>query len=310
MMIKLSKLNWIFFFALPLLFTACGSDDDTTDADPQSIVEIATGDDQFSTLVSALQRVGLVSVLEGDGPFTVFAPNNAAFTASGVNLDDLTDEQLEEVLLYHVLGAKVNSSAIAEGQTYVTTAATTGPDDTQLSMLVEKTGAAVKINNVANVTTADVEATNGVIHIVDRVIIPLDVTGHAIANTNFTTLVSALGDADLVTTLQTEGPFTVFAPLNSAFDNISDVVAGLSTEQLTKVLLYHVASGNELAGTLENGQEITSLNSDIKFTVGIDGSTVTLTGADGGVSEILLTDVQATNGVIHVLKEVIIPDNL
>lgn len=201
---KLLKLSWIFFLAMPLFITSCGDDDDDTPTpEPQSIVEIATSDSQFSTLVGALQRVNLVSVLEGDGPFTVFAPTNDAFTASGVNLDDLTDEQLTEVLLYHVLGAKINAGDIAEGQTYASTAAATGPGDTQLSILIEKAGVNVSLNNAVNVTAADVDATNGVIHVVDNVILPLDVVGHAVANSNFTELVGALGAAsgDLLTTL-------------------------------------------------------------------------------------------------------------
>lgn len=313
MMIKLSKFNWILFFALPLFFMACGSDDDT--ADPQSIVEIATGDDQFSTLVAALTRVNLVSVLEGDGPFTVFAPTNAAFTASGINIDNLSDAELTEVLLYHVLAANVPASAIAEGQTYATTATTTGPGDTQLSILIEKSAAgAVTLNGSVSVTTADVTATNGVIHIINDVLLPLDVVGHASANSNFTSLVTSLGTAtgDLVATLQTDGPFTVFAPLNSAFDAVSTVTAGLDADQLAKVLLYHVASGNVRSSDLSNGMEVTSLNSDVKFTVNIDGS-VTLTDVSTiteGVSTVVLTDVQATNGVIHVLDAVIVPDNL
>ncbi|MFT7605570.1 MAG: transforming growth factor-beta-induced protein, partial [Saprospiraceae bacterium] len=172
MMMKFSKLSWIFILALPLFFAACGNDDDA-DPEPQSIVEIAAGDDQFSTLVDALTRVGLVSVLEGSGPFTVFAPTNDAFTASGVDLSALTDEQLTEVLLYHVLGAEITSSAIQEGQTYTTTAANTAPGDNQLSLLIEKTGSAVQLNGSVNVTTADVDATNGVIHIIDDVLLPL-----------------------------------------------------------------------------------------------------------------------------------------
>ncbi|MFT5385176.1 MAG: transforming growth factor-beta-induced protein, partial [Saprospiraceae bacterium] len=284
MMMKFSKLSWIFILALPLFFAACGNDDDA-DPEPQSIVEIAAGDDQFSTLVDALTRVGLVSVLEGSGPFTVFAPTNDAFTASGVDLSALTDEQLTEVLLYHVLGAEITSSAIQEGQTYTTTAANTAPGDNQLSLLIEKTGSAVQLNGSVNVTTADVDATNGVIHIIDDVLLPLDVVGHAIANSNFSSLVTTLGAAsgDLVTTLQTAGPFTVFAPLNSAFDAISATTATLDADQLAKVLLYHVVSGNVRSTALSNGQVVESLNDGLTFTVNIDGS-VTITDANGGTS--------------------------
>ena len=291
-------------------FMSCG-DDDTNEPAEQSIVEIATSDAQFSILVSALSRVGLVSVLEGNGPFTVFAPTNAAFQAAGIDLDALSDEALTEVLLYHVLGAEVMSTDIADGQTYVTTAAQTGPGNTQLSMLIEKTAAGVKINNAATVTTADVDATNGVIHIVDAVILPLNVVGHAAANSNFTSLIATIGAAsgDLATVLSGTGPFTVFAPTNSAFDAIASVTAGLDADQLAKVLTYHVVSGNVRSGALSDGLSVATVNGE-SFTVNISGSSVTLTDANGGVSTVLLTDVQAINGVIHVIDQVIIPANL
>ncbi|MEZ4932356.1 MAG: fasciclin domain-containing protein [Saprospiraceae bacterium] len=295
-------------FSMP--FVSCSDDDGATTPEEQSIVEIATSDAQFSILVSALDRVGLVSVLEGDGPFTVFAPTDAAFQASGIDLNALSDAELTEVLLYHVLGAEVKSTDIATGQTYATTAATTGPNNSQLSILIEKS-TGVKINNSANVTTADVDATNGVIHIVDQVILPLDIVGHAAANSNFTSLVSTLGAAsgDLVNVLSGAGPFTVFAPLNSAFDAIATVTAGLDADQLAKVLTYHVASGNVRSSGLSDGMSIPTVNSE-SITVSIDAGVVTLTDTNGGTSKVLLTDVQATNGVIHVIEQVLIPTNL
>lgn len=302
--------SMLFALLLSMPFVSCSDDDGATTPEEQSIVEIATGDNQFSILVSALDRVGLVSVLEGAGPFTVFAPTDAAFQASGIDLNALSDAELREVLLYHVLGAEVKSTDIAAGQTYATTAATTGPNGTQLSILIEKS-TGVKINNSANVTTADVDATNGVIHIVDQVILPLDIVGHAAANSNFTSLVSTLGAAsgDLVNVLSGDGPFTVFAPLNSAFDAISTVTAGLDADQLAKVLTYHVASGNVQSSGLSDGMSIPTVNSE-SITVSIDAGVVTLTDTNGGTSKVLLTDVQATNGVIHVIEQVLIPTNL
>lgn len=312
MIMKLSKLSWILLLTLSVFITACNNDDEDMPDTPQaqSIVEIAAADAQFSTLVAALQRVDLVSTLEGDGPFTVFAPTNDAF--AGVDIDALTDDQLKEILLYHVVGADIKSTDLADGQTYTGTAAATGPNDSALSILVEKDANGVTVNNVASVTTADVDATNGTIHIINSVITPLDVVGHAAANENFTSLVSTLGaaDGDLVDVLSGDGPFTVFAPLNSAFDAISDVTAGLDGAQLSKVLLYHVVSGNVRSDALSDEMNVPTANDNIEFTVNIDGSTVTLTDVSGNEAGVVLTDVQATNGVIHVLNKVIIPDNL
>ena len=131
--------------------------------------------------------------------------------------------------------------------------------------------------------------------------------GHAAANGNFTELVGALGAAsgDLVTVLQGTGPFTVFAPLNSAFEAISDVVATLSTDDLAGILTYHVVSGNINSSVLSAG-EVTTVNT-ATFTVNIDGSDVSITDANGGVSNVVLTNVQATNGIIHAIDTVILP---
>ncbi len=298
------------FFLSFLIFISCG-DDEIIINEPLTIADIAAGDSQFSTLVSALDRVGLVSVLNGTGTYTVFAPTNSAFTNSGIDLNSLSDETLTDVLLYHVLGATVTSGEIVEGQTYVSTASTGSPNNTALSALIEKTGSVVTINQTATVTSADITASNGVIHVIDKVILPLDIVGHAVANSNFTSLVGALGAAsgELVSVLSGDGPFTVFAPLNSAFDAISDVAATLSADQLSKVLTYHVVSGNVISTDLSNGMNVVTVNGEM-IQIGISGSSVTITDAGGNVSNVILTDVQATNGVIHVLDSVILPKDL
>lgn len=308
--------SFLFSFMLFALsattFIACNAEDDTN-PEPQlkTIAQTAAADAQFSTLVAALQRVNLVSVLDGSGNFTVFAPTNAAFQASGINVNALTDDQLKGVLLYHVLGGAVKSTEIQVGQTYAATASETGPGGKKLSMLIEKTASAVKINNATNVTTADISATNGVIHVVDRVILPLDIVGHAAANSNFTSLVSSLGSASggLVNVLNGAGPFTVFAPVNSAFNAIASVAAGLTPDQLAKVLTYHVVAGNVVASDLTNDMQVTTVNGE-QFSVKISGNKVTIKDASGNSSTVMMTDVQATNGVIHVLDKVILPKNI
>jgi len=293
-----------------IAFSSCEEEVVETPNSEKTVAEIAADDNQFSTLVGALERVDLVGVLNGNGPFTVFAPTNAAFDALGVDLSTLSDEALTEILLYHVFGAQVNAGDIAEGQTYLGMAAATGPGGTNLSLLVDNTGGKVTINGDVNVTATDIIGNNGVIHVVDKVITPLNVVGHATANANFTELVGALGAAtgDLVTVLSGDGPFTVFAPLNSAFEAISSTVAGLSADQLSKVLTYHVAAGNVRSTDLSDGMSVTTVNEET-FTINL-GDNVTITDAQGNTATILLTDVQATNGVIHVLESVILPNDL
>ncbi|MDX1408282.1 MAG: fasciclin domain-containing protein [Saprospiraceae bacterium] len=301
---------WSFLLALPLAFTLVScDDDDPVQPEPPNIVEIAADDPQFSILVSALQRTGLDATVQGLSDATVFAPTNSAFNALGVDLNALTDEALSEILLYHVIaGTTITSGEIADGQTYVNTAATTGPDGTALSVMIEKDATGVSVNGSINVVAADITGSNGVIHVVDAVIMPLDIVGHAVANSNFTELVGALGAAsgDLVSILSGDGPFTVFAPLNSAFEAISDVVAGLDADQLASVLTYHVVGGANVRSTqLTDGQQVSTVNGS-SFTVNL-GAGATITDSQGNTVEIILTDVQATNGVIHVLDAVILP---
>lgn len=315
----MKKFNAFYAFALLLMgtlfFSACDNMDDEemmVDPEPQSIAEIVADDENFSDLAAALTRVNLVSTLDGDGPFTVFAPTNAAFAASGIDVAAATDEELTDILLYHVLGAKINSTDLIEGQTYASTASSAGAEGTNLTLLVERSGTSVTLNGTIMVTEADVEATNGVIHVIDDVLVPLDIVGAAVSNKEFTSLVAALqaAEGDLVTTLSGDGPFTVFAPLNSAFADIQMTVDGLDASQLASVLTYHVAAGNVRSAALTDGMMVTSVQGE-DFTVNIDSdSNVTITDANGGVANVVLTDVQTTNGVIHVLDKVIIPENL
>lgn len=305
---NLFKLSFAFLLIGTMSFVS-SCEDDATDIAPKSIVETALNDPQFSTLVAALTKADLVSVLQGDGPFTVFAPTNDAFASLlsdlGVNsLDELSKEALTPILLNHVISGEFRSTALATG--YVPTASNTGPNNNILDLYIKVAGG-VSINKDINVTTADVLASNGVIHVINKVILPTDVVDIAINNENFTSLVGALGDADgdLVTVLKGDGPFTVFAPLNSAFEAIATTVEGLSSAQLADVLKYHVVSGaNVLSSDLTDGMQVTTLSG--VFTVNISGSTVTLTDESGATVNVVATDVQGTNGVVHVIDKVLI----
>ncbi len=308
---NLLKFSFVFFlFGTLTILSSC--EDDDAPAQPQSIVEIAVSDPQFSTLVAALTKADLVSTLQGDGPFTVFAPTNTAFAALlsdlGVtSLDALSKEALTPILLNHVVVGEFKSTDLATG--YVSSANNNGPNSSNIDLYIQ-VGTGVSINKNVNVTKADINASNGVIHVVDKVILPTDVVDIAANNSNFTSLVGALGsaDGDLVSVLQGEGPFTIFAPVNGAFDDIAGVVAGLSSAELADVLTYHVVSGaNVLSTDLTNGMTVTTLNGT--FTVNISGSSVTLTDDSGATVNVIATDVQGTNGVIHVIDKVLLKEN-
>ncbi|MBK8501833.1 MAG: fasciclin domain-containing protein [Saprospiraceae bacterium] len=291
-----------------LFFASCEKDDEVTPETTNTIVDVALADPQFSTLVSALQRTNLVSTLQSDGPFTVFAPTNAAFAQLGVDLATISDNDLTNILLYHVLPGQVRSTDLSEGQTYATTASTAAPNSNQLSILIERASTGVTLNGSSVVTGADVIADNGIIHVIDQVVTPLNIVGHAAANSNFSSLVSALSTAPggLVDVLSGTGPFTVFAPLNSAFEAIAGTVAELTPDQLATVLTYHVIGGANVRSTdLEDNMIVETVNGQT-FTIDLENG-ATITDQSGQTSQIVLTDVQATNGVIHVLEKVIIP---
>lgn len=309
---KKTLLSLLLVAAAAFTFTACGD----KDSGPKNIVETAKDTESLSTLVAALQRADLVSALEGAGPFTVFAPTNEAFNAflqanGFANLEAVPVDVLKQVLLYHVVSGEVPSSAVTTG--YVNSLATFGNTTANLS-LYANTASGVKINN-ATVTTADVDATNGVVHIIDKVLVPPTVVNHALNNPDFSTLVAALTRSDLgvdyVSTLSGAGPFTVFAPTNAAFTALLTElgVSGLGAidaATLNAVLQYHVVNGaNVRSSQLTNNQEVTTFGGG-KFTIGLTGG-AKITDARGRVSNIIAVDVQGTNGVVHAIDKVILP---
>ncbi|SNR15950.1 fasciclin domain-containing protein [Tenacibaculum jejuense] len=286
----------------------------------QDIVDLAVNTDNLSTLVAALQKVNLVSALQADGPFTVFAPTNDAFqdlldsNMSWNSLDDIPADVLTNVLLFHVISGKVESTDLSD--TYVNTLAK-GPNDEPLSLQVEVTGG-VEFNGDAKPVTVNVGATNGVVHIIDKVMLPPNVVTLALNNAGFTSLVAALTDTrhttDFVSVLSGDGPFTVFAPTNDAFQALLDsnmswnTIADIPIATLDAVLKYHVISGaNVQADQLMNGDVMT-----LGGTITIDlTSGAQINTSSSQTVNILVgpatNDVQGTNGVIHGVDKVLLP---
>lgn len=301
-----------------VLFISCNNDDDVMPEDT-TITGLALKTPDLSILVQALQKAELTTTLQASGEYTVFAPTNAAFTAflattPYATINDVPKAALTEILLNHVITTKMTASTLTTG--YIKTLAKgTASSSNTLSMYVN-TSAGVKLNGTANVITPDIMASNGVIHVVDQVIgLPTIVT-HATANPNFTSLVGALtgqGQPNFVSILSGVGPFTVFAPTNAAFTALNAElapggIASVSTANLTKVLQYHVVSpANVLASTLTEGQVVTPILSPAQtFTVLLSGG-AKIKDANNRNSNIIFTDVQCSNGVIHVLDKVLLP---
>ena len=331
-----------------LALAACGSDSNDADesatteaaaeessessgeesAEAGTIVDVAVGAGTFNTLVAAVTAAGLAETLSGEGPFTVFAPTDDAFAALPDGLVDAlllpeNEAALTAVLTYHVLGAEVPSSDVAPGdvETLQGESITIGVEDGTVTV------------NDATVTAVDVEASNGVIHVIDAVLVPpsIDATALLVADAmegdameeedeagtivdvavgagSFDTLVAAVTAAGLAETLSGEGPFTVFAPTDEAFAALPDgLVEALllpeNVDVLTAVLTYHVLGAEVPSSDVAPGDVETLEGEDV--TIGVEDGTVTVNQAT-----VIAVDVEASNGVIHVIDAVLVPPSI
>ncbi len=275
----------------------------TAEPAPQTIVDVAVADGRFSTLATALTEAGLVETLQGEGPFTVFAPTDEAFAALPEGTLDalLADkEALTAVLLYHVVVGEVPAAEVVN---------LSEAETAQGEPVSVRTDMGNVYLNEAQVILPDVMAANGIIHVIDTVLLPPsmqapNIVDVAVADERFSTLVTALTEAGLVETLQGEGPFTVFAPTNDAFAKLPagtlDALLA-DKDQLTSVLLYHVVAGEVLAAEVVGLSEAET----------VQGELIAIRVEDGRVyindAEVLITDIEASNGIIHVIDTVITP---
>lgn len=306
---KLIKLT--LFIATSAMIFSCSNDDDSTPTPTpvdNSIAGIASRTSEFSSLVAALDKAGLVQTLSQSGSYTVFAPTNAAFATfladnGFANLDAVPTPALKEILLNHVVAGTNLSTGLSTG--YVKTLGKGSASTTNTLSMYINTSNGVRLNGVSSVTLADIVASNGVIHRVDAVIGLPTVVTHAAANANFSTLVSVLDAQGLVSTLDgtTSSPFTVFAPLNSAFDTATlSLYGGLTSAQKTAVLTYHVVAGANVLSTGIPTTPITTLESGT-FTI---AGTV-ITDEMNRATNIVAVDVQCSNGVVHAIDQVLLP---
>ncbi len=311
-------------------------------SDKADLVDTAIAAGNFTILVELVQAAGLEETLRGEGPFTVFAPTDDAFAAvPAETLDALANDPaaLESVLLYHVVPGRLIAALISDGKE-VTTA--------QGEMALFSFADGVKKINNATIVSSDILAANGVIHVIDSVILPPSITGEtpaeaeenaegeeaaaeeptaeastamtetvasetaladivdtAVAAGSFNTLVAAVQAAGLVDALKGEGPFTVFAPTDDAFAALPqetiDALLADPTGDLTQILLYHVVAGKVLAGDLSDGLEADTLQGKpLLFVLSDDGAKV-------NDANIIATDIETSNGVIHVIDSVLLP---
>ena len=294
-----------------LFFSSCKKDEDKPAA-TKDIIQLAQSTSNLSTFVTAVNAAGLTSALKGPGPFTVFAPSNAAFAAvDAATLEALlaNPDALADLLKYHVVSGEKMSGDLSSGSVSTLLSGK--------SINVTVSGGMVTLNGTSGVETADLDATNGVIHIIDEVLIypGFDVPKKSIyelaaSTPSLSTLKTALDIfPDLVSALDSDGSFTVFAPTNDAFAALLGVIGQTSLNDvpesvIERLLKYHVIAGATVISTdLTDGQEAaTLLSADDKIAVGIDGTSVTINGAN-----VTAADVEASNRIVHILDAVLVP---
>jgi transforming growth factor-beta-induced protein len=302
----------------------------------------ASNNPQLTTLVAAVKAAGLVDTLNGPGPFTIFAPANSAFAKLPAGtVDTLVKPEnkptLTSILTYHVIGGmKLSSKDLVAKKSFTTVNGE--------KLTIGGSASKITVNGKTKVVLADVQVANGTVFIVDSVLMPakpaaamaetamasesdaaavgVPATGKgslkgmaqdpaataASNNPQLTTLVAAVKAAGLVDTLNGPGPFTIFAPVNSAFDKlpagtVDTLVKPENKDKLTSILTYHVVAGKKLSSAdLSKAGTLTTVNGG-KITVAVSGKTVTI----NGTTKTVLADVQVANGTVFLIDSVLMP---
>lgn len=301
-----------------IFLTSCNKDDDAPAA-TNTITDIVVAGSGFTTLESAVLKANLQATLSGAGPFTVFAPDDAAFNASGITtaaINSLTTAQVQNILLYHTIGSKILAADVPAGPN---AKVITASGD---SVFVTKNSTGVYVNGI-KVITADVAADNGVIHTIGKVLIPA--AGNIVetaVNSGLDSLVKAVtrattapgGDPALATTLGS-AKLTVFAPTNAAFTQLLSALSltkidDIPVATLLAVLRYHVVAGRAFSSDLSNTTlaMLAGGNTTINLSNGTGGGpTITGNGNGGNKSNIIATNIVCRNGVVHLIDRVLIP---
>lgn len=321
-LLQLSKLTFLLFVGFSI--QSCSDDDDdvTTPTGPSNIVEIAMDTPDLSNLVAALSVAdgNLVDVLSG-GEFTVLAPTNEAFetflAANGfMSLSEVPTDVLSNILLNHVISGTVNSTNLVDAGSGYSTTNASNMDGDNLSLYFD-TSSGVTFNGISSVVAADIVASNGIVHVVDEVIGLPTVVTFAVSNPALSTLVAAMTteglSVDIVSILSSSdepSPFTVFAPTNDAFGSLLaelelNALGDIPVSILEATLGTHVAPEANVRSTdLVDGMSVNTISSTITVSLS-DGAK--LIDPNGRESNIVAVDIQAYNGVVHVIDNVLLP---
>ncbi len=278
-----------------------------------TITDIVSSNASFTLLKSAVVKANLATTLSGTGPFTVFAPSDTAFTGSGITssvINSLTAGQLSTILLYHTIPAKILAADVPAGPN---AKVVTASGD---SVFVTNKTSGVYVNGIP-VTQANIAASNGVIHAIARVLIPPvgNLVQTAQADTSLTYLVAAVvrasqGSTNVAAVLSSGGIFTLFAPTNNAFRAAgfatTDAINAADPNTLTSILTYHVIAGRIFSSDLTEGAQPATLNGG-KVTISLTGGATVKGNSNATPSDIIVTNIVATNGVVHKIDQVLLP---
>lgn len=300
------------FLSISLMFFACKKGSTTTA--PGTIAQQVSTGSEFTLLYAAVQKAGLASTLSGAGPFTVFAPSDSAFNTSGITssvISSLSAGELDTILLYHTLTAKILAANVPAGPN---AKVVTASGD---SVFVTNNSNGVFVNGI-KVTAANILASNGVIHTIGNVLIPSfgnNIVQVVSADTSLTYLEAAIvrassGSTNVAAVLSTGGIFTVFAPTNDAFRaagfaTINDINAA-DPNTLASILVYHVLAGRVFSSDLTQGTQPEMLNGE-KVTISLSNGATVKGISNISASNIIATNIMATNGVIHKIDQVLLP---
>lgn len=322
----LKLLKYIVILTVCCKITSCKDEDDNIITPPitQNVWEIAKSDPNLSVFVTALEKVGLVDTLQNEGTYTVLAPNNNAFdllynSLEVTGLEELDTTTLKAILNYHMIpNTKSSTSRLSsgDGAGYLTTMAT-GTTSKPVSLYYNATSGA-KFNEIASIISGNEnqKATNGILHEIDAVLHIPTVLELAEANPNLSNFFAAITRTDQAATLAllndtANAPITIFAPQNTAFDtwlNTMDETGEISittvdSALLSETLAYHTITLSNTTSALLNDGVITTLGGSITTTQ----TPATLTDANGTVATITTADIQATDGVLHIIDTVLLP---
>jgi uncharacterized surface protein with fasciclin (FAS1) repeats len=314
---KFSKLAGLLLLA-GILFTSCKKNN-TGPGREKTIYGTISCDPQYSFLTAAINKAGLVDALNKSGGkttlLTLFAPTNDAFKAAGFNspsdLAAVPDSTLQAILLYHVIGSKVEAADIPQADNTAVTTLNGQP------VYVTRTSSNKVFVNGVSVTKANIECTNGVIHQVNRVLLPATgtIVQTAIGNSNLSLLVAAVlrasqGTTNVADVLSGAGPFTVFAPTNQAFINAgfadANAINAADPNTLTTILTYHVIAGRIFSSDLTDGEMPATVNGET-VTISLSSGATVKGKSNTTASNIIATDIVTTNGVVHVIDQVLLP---